>query len=150
MISGLKCSHMIGQHSMIVIRKFRNVSGFVKDLPDYPPFEFVKLVQEPARARRFRERRKADAARNFSAATNLASTSTTGIPVLMNVTNDQTATNLASTSTTGIPVLMEVTNEQTIDISIGSATELRDLNISRSEAMQKSLAFSGQTLQNGI
>ncbi|GFT54503.1 hypothetical protein TNCV_1080641 [Trichonephila clavipes] len=36
----------------------------------------------------------------------------------------------ASTSTTGIPVLMDVTNEQTIDISIGSATELRDLNIS--------------------
>ncbi|GFT83702.1 uncharacterized protein TNCV_2826201 [Trichonephila clavipes] len=65
------------------------------------------------RARRFRERRKADAARNFSA-----------------------AANLASTSTTGIPVLMDVTNEQTIDISIGSATELRDLNISRSEAMQ--------------
>ncbi|GFT43284.1 uncharacterized protein TNCV_2521271 [Trichonephila clavipes] len=65
------------------------------------------------RARRFRERRKADAARNFS-----------------------TAANLASTSTTGIPVLMDVTNEQTIDISIGSATELRDLNISRSEAMQ--------------
>ncbi|GFU77529.1 uncharacterized protein TNCV_3499021 [Trichonephila clavipes] len=64
-------------------------------------------------ARRFRERRKADAARNFSA-----------------------AANLASTSTTGIPVLMDVTNEQTIDISIGSATELRDLNISRSEAMQ--------------
>ncbi|GFU01977.1 uncharacterized protein TNCV_1524601 [Trichonephila clavipes] len=31
---------------------------------------------------------------------------------------------------------MDVTNEQTIDISIGSATELRDLNISRSEAMQ--------------
>ncbi|GFX16965.1 uncharacterized protein TNCV_2519421 [Trichonephila clavipes] len=65
------------------------------------------------RARRFRERRKADAARNFSA-----------------------AANLASTSTTGIPVLMDVTNEQTIDISIGSATELRNLNISRSEAMQ--------------
>ncbi|GFV48767.1 uncharacterized protein TNCV_625541 [Trichonephila clavipes] len=65
------------------------------------------------RARRFRERRKADAVRNFSA-----------------------AANLASTSTTGIPVLMDVTNEQTIDISIGSATELRDLNISRSEAMQ--------------
>ncbi|GFX57900.1 uncharacterized protein TNCV_3068671 [Trichonephila clavipes] len=65
------------------------------------------------RARRFRERRKADAARNFSA-----------------------AANLASTSTTGIPVLMDVTNERTIDISIGSATELRDLNISRSEAMQ--------------
>ncbi|GFT55535.1 uncharacterized protein TNCV_3320501 [Trichonephila clavipes] len=65
------------------------------------------------RARRFRERRKADASRNFSA-----------------------AANLASTSTTGIPVLMDVTNEQTIDISIGSATELRDLNISRSEAMQ--------------
>ncbi|GFW72702.1 uncharacterized protein TNCV_3799291 [Trichonephila clavipes] len=65
------------------------------------------------RARRFRERRKADAARNFSA-----------------------AANLESTSTTGIPVLMDVTNEQTIDISIGSATELRDLNISRSEAMQ--------------
>ncbi|GFX87510.1 uncharacterized protein TNCV_1330421 [Trichonephila clavipes] len=61
------------------------------------------------RGRRFRERRKADAARNFSA-----------------------AANLASTSTTGIPVLMDVTNEQTIDISIGSATELRDLNISRS------------------
>ncbi|GFV51735.1 uncharacterized protein TNCV_1320911 [Trichonephila clavipes] len=56
------------------------------------------------RARWFRERRKADAARNFSAAANLASTSNTGIP--------------------------------TIDISIGSATELRDLNISRSEAMQ--------------
>ncbi|GFV67106.1 uncharacterized protein TNCV_819151 [Trichonephila clavipes] len=65
------------------------------------------------RARRFRERRKADAARNFPA-----------------------ATNLASTSTTGIPVLMDVTNEQTIHISIGSATELRDFNISRSEAMQ--------------
>ncbi|GFU34277.1 uncharacterized protein TNCV_4347731 [Trichonephila clavipes] len=65
------------------------------------------------RARRFRERRKANAARNFSA-----------------------AANLASTSNTGIPVLMDVTNEQTIDISIGSATELRDLNISRSEAMQ--------------
>ncbi|GFV66369.1 uncharacterized protein TNCV_1478331 [Trichonephila clavipes] len=65
------------------------------------------------RARRFRERRKADAARNFSA-----------------------AANLASTSTTGIPVLMDVTNEQTIDISIGSATELRNFNISRSEAMQ--------------
>ncbi|GFU73571.1 hypothetical protein TNCV_3360111 [Trichonephila clavipes] len=31
------------------------------------------------RARRFRERRKADAARNFSAAANLASTSNTGI-----------------------------------------------------------------------
>ncbi|GFV08217.1 uncharacterized protein TNCV_326521 [Trichonephila clavipes] len=87
-------------------------------------------------ARRFRERRKADAARNFSAAANLASTSNTGIPVLMDVTNEQTAANLASTSTTGIPVLMDVTNEQTIDISIGSATELRDLNISRSEAMQ--------------
>ncbi|GFV64107.1 uncharacterized protein TNCV_1281041 [Trichonephila clavipes] len=42
------------------------------------------------RARRFRERRKADAARNFSAAANLASTSTTGIPVLMDVTNEQT------------------------------------------------------------
>ncbi|GFX01279.1 uncharacterized protein TNCV_3729481 [Trichonephila clavipes] len=55
------------------------------------------------RARRFRERRKAD---------------------------------LASTSNTGIPVLMDVTNEQTIDISIGSATELRDLTISRSETMQ--------------
>ncbi|GFX77468.1 uncharacterized protein TNCV_1743671 [Trichonephila clavipes] len=68
------------------------------------------------RARRFRERRKADAARNFSA-----------------------AANLASSSTTRIPVLIDVTNEQTIDISIGSATELRDLNISRSEAMQKSL-----------
>ncbi|GFW06881.1 hypothetical protein TNCV_3289801 [Trichonephila clavipes] len=54
----------------------------------------------------------------------------------MDVTNEQTAANLASTSTTGIPVLMDVTNEQTIDISIGSATELRDLNISRSEAMQ--------------
>ncbi|GFT71505.1 uncharacterized protein TNCV_2478981 [Trichonephila clavipes] len=60
------------------------------------------------RARRLRERRKADTARNFSA-----------------------AANLASTSTTGIPVLMDVTNEQTIDISVGSATELRDLNISR-------------------
>ncbi|GFT73717.1 uncharacterized protein TNCV_630991 [Trichonephila clavipes] len=36
------------------------------------------------RARRFRERRKADAARNFSAAANLASTSNTGIAVLMN------------------------------------------------------------------
>ncbi|GFU73572.1 uncharacterized protein TNCV_3360121 [Trichonephila clavipes] len=58
------------------------------------------------------------------------------MPVLMDVTNEQTAANLASTSTTGIPVLMDVTNEQTIDISIGSATELRDLNISRSEAMQ--------------
>ncbi|GBP83135.1 Gamma-aminobutyric acid type B receptor subunit 1 [Eumeta japonica] len=58
------------------------------------------------RARRFRERRKAAAA------------------------------DLASTSTTGIPVLMDVTNEQTIDISIGSVTELRDVNISRSEAMQ--------------
>ncbi|GFV68968.1 uncharacterized protein TNCV_1238131, partial [Trichonephila clavipes] len=80
--------------------------------------------------------RKADAARNFSAAANLASTSNTGIPVLMDVTNEQTAANLASTSTTGIPVLMDVTNEQTIDISIRSATELRDLNISRSEAMQ--------------
>ncbi|GFX65329.1 uncharacterized protein TNCV_3168761 [Trichonephila clavipes] len=65
------------------------------------------------RARRFRERCKADAARNLSA-----------------------AANLASTSTTEIPVLMYVTNEQRIDISIGSATELRDLNISRSEAMQ--------------
>ncbi|GFX61802.1 uncharacterized protein TNCV_1383001 [Trichonephila clavipes] len=65
------------------------------------------------RARRFRECRKADDTRNFSA-----------------------AANLTSTSTTGIPVLMDVTNEQTIDISIGSATELRDLNISRSEAMQ--------------
>ncbi|GFX26853.1 uncharacterized protein TNCV_1840261 [Trichonephila clavipes] len=65
------------------------------------------------RAKRFRERRKADAARNFTA-----------------------AANLASTSTTGIPVLIDVTNEQTIDISIGSATKLRDLNISRSEAMQ--------------
>ncbi|GFT02661.1 uncharacterized protein TNCV_3690671 [Trichonephila clavipes] len=43
------------------------------------------------RARRFRERRKADAARNFTAAANLASTSNTGIPVLMNVTNEQTA-----------------------------------------------------------
>ncbi|GFW22871.1 uncharacterized protein TNCV_2380861 [Trichonephila clavipes] len=88
------------------------------------------------RARRFRERRKADAARNFSAAADLVSTSNTGIPVLMDVTNEQTAANLASTSTTGIPVLMDVTNEQTIDISIGSATELRNLNISRSEAMQ--------------
>ncbi|GFX41817.1 uncharacterized protein TNCV_389301 [Trichonephila clavipes] len=39
------------------------------------------------RARRFREHRKADAARNFSAAANLASTSTSGIPVLMDVTN---------------------------------------------------------------
>ncbi|GBP58271.1 hypothetical protein EVAR_38335_1 [Eumeta japonica] len=58
------------------------------------------------RARRFRERRKTAAA------------------------------DLASTSTTGIPILMDVTNEQTIDISIGSATELRDINISRSEAMQ--------------
>ncbi|GFX24827.1 uncharacterized protein TNCV_4489181 [Trichonephila clavipes] len=65
------------------------------------------------RARRFRERRKADAARNFSAAANLASTSNTGIPVLMDGTNEQTATNLASTSNTGIPVLMDVTNEQT-------------------------------------
>ncbi|GFW05860.1 uncharacterized protein TNCV_603321 [Trichonephila clavipes] len=83
------------------------------------------------RARRFRERRKADAARNFSAAANLASTSNTGIPVLMDVMNEQTAANLASTSTTVIPVLMDVTNEQTIDISTGSATELRDLNISR-------------------
>ncbi|GBP83093.1 hypothetical protein EVAR_84857_1 [Eumeta japonica] len=46
------------------------------------------------------------------------------------------AADLASTSTTGIPILMDVTNEQTIDISIGSATELRDVNISRSEAMQ--------------
>ncbi|GFW85706.1 uncharacterized protein TNCV_853561 [Trichonephila clavipes] len=72
----------------------------------------------------------------LSAAANLASTSTTGIPVLMDVTNEQTPANLASTSTTGIPVLMNVTNEQTIDISIGSATGLRDLNISRSEAMQ--------------
>ncbi|GFU16405.1 uncharacterized protein TNCV_835921 [Trichonephila clavipes] len=88
------------------------------------------------RARRFRERRKADAARNFSAAANLASTSNTGIPVLTDVTNEQTAANLTSTSTTGIPVLMDVTNEQTIDTSIGSATELRDLNISRSEVMQ--------------
>ncbi|GFS89083.1 ATP-dependent DNA helicase [Trichonephila clavipes] len=56
------------------------------------------------RARRFRERRKADAARNFSAAANLASTSNTGIPVLMDVTNEQTAANLASTSTSGIPL----------------------------------------------
>ncbi|GFX41089.1 ATP-dependent DNA helicase [Trichonephila clavipes] len=39
------------------------------------------------RARRFRERCKADAARNFSAAANLASTSNTGVPVLMDVTN---------------------------------------------------------------
>ncbi|GFV91404.1 hypothetical protein TNCV_899211 [Trichonephila clavipes] len=54
--------------------------------------------------KRFRERRKADAAMNFSAAANLASTSNTGIPVLMDVTNEQTAANLASTSTTGIPV----------------------------------------------
>ncbi|GBP92637.1 hypothetical protein EVAR_62210_1 [Eumeta japonica] len=46
------------------------------------------------------------------------------------------AADLASTSTTEIPILMDVTNEQTIDISIGSATELRDVNISRSEAMQ--------------
>ncbi|GFW50996.1 uncharacterized protein TNCV_3592781 [Trichonephila clavipes] len=61
------------------------------------------------RARRFRERRKADAARNFSAAANLASTSNTGIPVLMDVTNEQTATNLTSTSTTGIPVLIDWT-----------------------------------------
>ncbi|GFT72832.1 uncharacterized protein TNCV_5065631 [Trichonephila clavipes] len=38
------------------------------------------------RARRFRERRKADAARNFSAAANLASTSNTGIPVLIAIT----------------------------------------------------------------
>ncbi|GFU55962.1 uncharacterized protein TNCV_1557181 [Trichonephila clavipes] len=45
------------------------------------------------RARRFRERRKADAARNFSAAANLASTSSTGRPVLMDVTNEQTAAN---------------------------------------------------------
>ncbi|GFV83504.1 uncharacterized protein TNCV_982671 [Trichonephila clavipes] len=66
------------------------------------------------RARRFRERHKPHPVRNFSAATNLASTSNTGIPVLMDVTNEQTAANLASTST----------NEQTIDISIGSATEL--------------------------
>ncbi|GFT97078.1 hypothetical protein TNCV_177041 [Trichonephila clavipes] len=42
------------------------------------------------RARRFRDRRKADAVRNFSAAANLASTSNTGIPVLMDVTNEQT------------------------------------------------------------
>ncbi|GBP21987.1 hypothetical protein EVAR_18628_1 [Eumeta japonica] len=58
------------------------------------------------RARRFRERRKAAAA------------------------------DLASNSTTGTPILMDVTNEQTIDISIGSATKLRDVNISRSEAIQ--------------
>ncbi|GFT17901.1 uncharacterized protein TNCV_4910661 [Trichonephila clavipes] len=72
------------------------------------------LMSGAERARRFRERRKADAARNFSA-----------------------ASNLASTSNTGIPVLMDVTNEQTIDISIGSATELRGLNISRSETQCK-------------
>ncbi|GFX46154.1 hypothetical protein TNCV_1021791 [Trichonephila clavipes] len=58
----------------------------------------------------------------LSGAANLASTSNTEIPVLMDVTNEQTVANLASTSTTGIPVLMDVTNEQTIDISIGSAT----------------------------
>ncbi|GFX16120.1 uncharacterized protein TNCV_4703761 [Trichonephila clavipes] len=40
------------------------------------------------RARRFRERRKADA----------ASTSNTGIPVLMDVTNEQTAANQSSPS----------------------------------------------------
>ncbi|GBP89824.1 hypothetical protein EVAR_66714_1 [Eumeta japonica] len=51
-------------------------------------------------------------------------------------TSQAAAADLASTSTTGIPILMDGTNEQTIDISIGSATELRDVNISRSEAMQ--------------
>ncbi|GFT36969.1 uncharacterized protein TNCV_175101 [Trichonephila clavipes] len=96
------------------------------------------------RARRLRQRRKADAARNFSAAANLASTSNTGIPVLMDVTNEQTVANLESTSTTGIPVLMDVTNEHTIDISVGSATELRDLNISRSGAMQNHWRSAGK------
>ncbi|GFY36813.1 uncharacterized protein TNCV_2567751 [Trichonephila clavipes] len=63
------------------------------------------LMSGAERARRFRERRKADAARNFSA-------------------------NLASTSTTGIPVLMDVTNEQTIDTSIESATGNSEILIS--------------------
>ncbi|GFU73658.1 hypothetical protein TNCV_2093651 [Trichonephila clavipes] len=49
--------------------------------------------------------------RGTFAAANLASTANTGIPVLMDVTNEQTALNLTSTSTTGIPVLMDVTNE---------------------------------------
>ncbi|GFX88609.1 transposable element Tcb1 transposase [Trichonephila clavipes] len=49
----------------------------------------------PERARRFRERRKADAARNFTAAANLASTSNTGIPVLVDVTNEQTAATIS-------------------------------------------------------
>ncbi|GFU96980.1 hypothetical protein TNCV_3788061 [Trichonephila clavipes] len=43
-------------------------------------------------------------------AANLASTSNTGTPVLMDVTNVQTVANLASTSTTGIPVLIDRTN----------------------------------------
>uniref|UniRef100_A0A034WVU5 Uncharacterized protein n=1 Tax=Bactrocera dorsalis TaxID=27457 RepID=A0A034WVU5_BACDO len=46
------------------------------------------------------------------------------------------AADLASTSTTGIPILMDIRNEQTIDISIGSVTELRDINITRSDVMQ--------------
>ncbi|KAL4702297.1 hypothetical protein ACJJTC_019711 [Scirpophaga incertulas] len=71
------------------------------------------------RARWFRERRKAAAEKNANSARNFSA-----------------AADLASTSTTGIPVLMDVTNEQTIDISIESATELRDVNISRSEAME--------------
>ncbi|KAL4713491.1 hypothetical protein ACJJTC_010476 [Scirpophaga incertulas] len=71
------------------------------------------------RARWFRERRKAAAEKNANSARNFSA-----------------AADLASTSTTGIPVLMDVTNEQTIDISIESTTELRDVNISRSEAME--------------
>ncbi|GFT15661.1 uncharacterized protein TNCV_4985841 [Trichonephila clavipes] len=74
-------------------------------------------------ARGFRERRKADAVRNFSAAANLASTSNTGIPVLMDVTDCR-----------HVPLNTMDMNRQSI--SIVSATELRDLNISRSEAMQ--------------
>ncbi|GFU13927.1 uncharacterized protein TNCV_940961 [Trichonephila clavipes] len=63
------------------------------------------------RARRFRERRKADAARNFSAAANLASTSNTGIPALMDVTNEQTAANfenIADNKMIGYNTLTEV------------------------------------------
>ncbi|GFW80602.1 hypothetical protein TNCV_3234541 [Trichonephila clavipes] len=63
------------------------------------------------RARRFRERRKADAARNFSAAANLASTSSTGIPVLMDVTNEQTDANfenIADDKMIGYNTLTEV------------------------------------------
>ncbi|GFT73631.1 uncharacterized protein TNCV_3096561 [Trichonephila clavipes] len=58
----------------------------------------------PERARRFRERRKADAARNFTAAANLASTSNTGIPVLMDVTDCRHNTTIDCTFTRNINV----------------------------------------------